>query len=143
MNRSVPASRARRSATSLHSATTLAQLQDLIAAFVRERDWEQFHSPKNLAMSIAVEAAELMELFQWEEGRRQHHALRRRRREVEDELADIAMFLLEFCRLYRVDLGAAIVRKLAANARKYPIHLAKGQTHKYTAYLKARRRSRG
>ena len=116
----------------------IAELQQLVAAFVRERDWEQFHSPKNLSMSIAVEAAELMELFQWEETGRAHDVLKRRRRDVEDELADIAMFLLEFCRLYDVDLSAAIRRKLTHNAVKYPAALAKGKTHKYTTYLKAR-----
>ena len=66
--------------TSRRTSATLDELQALVAAFVRERDWEQFHSPKNLAISIAVEAAELMELFQWEDGRRQHEVLRRRRR---------------------------------------------------------------
>ena len=114
----------------------IAGLQQLVAAFVRERDCEQFHSPKNLSMSIAVEAAELMELFQWEETGRAHDVLKRRRRDVEDELADIAMFLLEFCRLYDVDLSAAIRRKLRHNARKYPVHLAKGRTHKYTHYAR-------
>jgi len=116
------------------AATTLAELKQRVLAFVRERDWEQFHSPKNLSMALAAEAAELMEHFLWTGGDASHARAREaaRRREIEDELADVVIYALEFANVTGTDLAAAIEAKLAANARKYPVEKARGRADKYT-----------
>lgn len=102
--------------------TTIADLRAQLEAFVAERDWAQFHSPKNLSMAIAIEAGELMEHFQWltieeseslvEEGST--------RGQVIDELADVLIYCLSLANTLDIDLSEAIVHKLAHNARKYP-----------------------
>lgn len=121
--------------------TTFEELKERIRAFVKARDWEKFHSPKNLSMSLAIEAAELMELFQWTttEGSKIIHLKKGFKKKVEEEMADIAIYLLNLCNVLDVDLSGAIIDKLRASARKYPIELAKGKAHKYTAYQKRHR----
>ncbi len=116
------------------SATTLAELKQRVLAFARERDWEQFHSPKNLSMALAAEAAELMEHFLWAEPAASQDRAREpaRRREIEDELADVVIYALEFANVTGTDLAAAIETKLAANAKKYPVEKARGRADKYT-----------
>lgn len=118
----------------LDSDCTIGDLKEKVAQFVRKRDWEQYHSPKNLSMSLAIEASELMELFQWVGSNDSKDVLKDQRREIQDELADIATYLLEFCNLYDIDLSTAVSRKLRLNARKYPVKLVKGKSHKYTEY---------
>jgi len=114
--------------------TPIQDLKDRIGEFARERDWEQFHSPKNLSMALAVEAAEVMELFQWKtEGetaniRRDPRLFRR----VREEIADVAVYLLNLCNRLDIDLSIAVIEKLAQNAQKYPVGLAKGKNTKYT-----------
>ncbi|MFA5266273.1 MAG: MazG-like family protein [Opitutaceae bacterium] len=114
--------------------TTFAELKARILAFVRERDWEQFHAPKNLSMALAAEAAELMEHFLWVESSasKARAAEPARRRDIEDELADIVIYALEFSNVTGIDLAAAIEAKMAANAKKYPVEKAKGRAEKYT-----------
>jgi len=116
------------------AVTTLADLKQRVLAFSRERDWEQFHSPKNLSMALAAEAAELMEHFLWvEPAASQDRARERaRRREIEDELADVVIYALEFANVTGTDLAAAIEAKLAVNAMKYPVEKARGRADKYT-----------
>jgi dCTP diphosphatase len=113
---------------------TLRELRDHVQAFARERDWEQFHSPKNLSMALAAEAGELMEHFLWleSEASRAIDARPGLRREVEDELADVVIYALEFANICGTDLASAIARKLAANALKYPVEKARGRAEKYT-----------
>ena len=103
--------------------TTIADLRAQAKAFVAERDWPQFHSPKNLSMAIAIEAAELMEHFQWltieeSESLVQEGATRG---QVVDELADVLIYCLSLANVLSVDLSEAIIRKLTHNARKYPV----------------------
>ncbi len=108
-----------------------------IADFIKDRDWEQFHSPKNISMSIAIEAAELMEHFQWANSALESRAVLKdpkKRQEIEDEIADIAIYLLDFCNLYKIDLEKAITEKLQKNIRKYPVEKVRGKSDKYTAY---------
>lgn len=108
----------------------LQQIKKKIKEFVKERDWERFHSPKNLSMSLAIEVAELMEHFQWTNTVEEAVNLlkgKRKRSEVEDEVADIAIYLLSFCNLYNIDLERAILRKMDKNAKKYPVSLTKGK----------------
>jgi NTP pyrophosphatase (non-canonical NTP hydrolase) len=119
--------------------TPIQHLKERIAEFARERQWEQFHSPKNLSMAMAVEAAEVMELFQWKteqetQDLRADPGLFRR---VREEIADVAVYLLNLCNRLDIDLALAVLEKLSQNARKYPAGLAKGNATKYTE-LRAR-----
>ena len=112
----------------------LAELKARVRAFVEERDWDRFHSPKNLAMALSVEASELVELFQWltEEESAALDADRRLR--VADELADVLWFLVRLADRLDIDLLEAAGRKLAANAAKYPADRVRGQSKKYDEY---------
>ena len=122
------------------ATTSISYLKQKLAKFVKDRDWAQYHSPKNLSMSIAIEAAELMELFQWLTIEESHNLLKDKGKleDIKDELADIALFVLEFCNMFDIDLSAAIIKKLKKNIKKYPAHLVRGKTHKYTYYKKRR-----
>lgn len=116
------------------AVTPLAQIKTRVLEFARERDWEQFHSPKNLSMALAAEAGELMEHFLWcsaeeSRGRAQEEKLRRK---IEEELADVVIYALEFANMTGIDMSAAIEAKMAANAAKYPVEKAKGRADKYT-----------
>ena len=118
--------------------TSIQELKDKIKEFVKERDWGQYHSPKNLSMSLSVEAAELMEHFQWLTNE-QSHQLKNdpvKKSELEDELADIAVYLLNLCNALDVDLSEAIKTKMVQNSAKYPTELVKGKAHKYTHYAR-------
>jgi NTP pyrophosphatase (non-canonical NTP hydrolase) len=103
-------------------STTIRELRNLVAEFIRERDWEQFHDPKNLAMSIAIEAAELMEHFQWDRNEQIPAILEDpgRRREIEEELADVVCYCLSLANNLEIDLSEAVERKVLKNAEKYP-----------------------
>ena len=102
-----------------------------IRRFRDERDWMQFHDPKNLAMSIAIEAAEIMEHFQWVDRDKSLQHAAESREEIADEIADVAIYLIELADVVGVDLKAAIRAKLAKNAVKYPVEKAKGRITKY------------
>lgn len=114
------------------SKNTIDDLKQIIKKYVEERDWQQFHTPKNLSMNIAAEAAELMELFLWVESSDSHNELEKNRAAVEDEVADVANGLINFCLRNNIDLSAAIEKKMAKNALKYPVEKSKGKTTKYT-----------
>jgi dCTP diphosphatase len=116
---------------------TLQDLKDKIAEFTRERDWEQFHSPKNLAMALAVEVAELMELFQWktDQESRAVHLDSESMRRVREEVADVTSFLLSFCNQLDIDLASAVKDKLDLNATNYPVARVRGRAEKYTSYF--------
>ena len=110
-------------------------LEDLtrrIVEFRDERDWKQFHSPKNLASSIVIEAAELLELFQWSDDMTMAHDVRERRSEIEEEIADVLIYALLLAHDTGINPAAAVERKLAANAAKYPADKARGSRAKYT-----------
>lgn len=114
--------------------TTLAELKEKIQSFARERDWEQFHHPKNLSMAIAAEAAELMEHFLWTKEGEDHAVLKDPQKglEVREELADIVIYAMEFANIAHIDLAESITLKMAANARKYPVEKSRGRSAKYT-----------
>jgi len=112
--------------------TDIADLQAALREFALERDWEQFHSPKHLASALAVEAAELLEHFQWL-SEAQSRALPPAKRDAAgEELADIFLYLLQLADKLGVDLIDEARRKMTANARKYPVELARGKSSKYT-----------
>jgi NTP pyrophosphatase (non-canonical NTP hydrolase) len=110
-------------------------LPDLTARVLRhrdERDWAQFHTPKELAVSLVVEASELLALMQWKSGESLASVLVARREDLKDELADVLHSLLLLANDLQVDLGSALVVKLARDAEKYPIEKSKGRADKYT-----------
>lgn len=105
------------------ATTTIAELKNQIRVFVQERNWEQFHTPKNLAMSISIEAAELMELFQWtdvEESTRRSETDPIRTR-LQEELADVLCYALSLANAAQLDLSEIIRAKLVKNRAKYPV----------------------
>jgi len=112
----------------------LGELKQRVLAFAQERDWEQFHSPKNLSMALAAEAAELMENFLWMSPEDSLQAANEpgRRTAVEQELADVVIYALQFANRTGIDLATAITEKMAENARKYPVEKARGRSEKYT-----------
>jgi dCTP diphosphatase len=113
---------------------SLAELQAEAQAFVRERDWEQFHSPRNLAMALSVEAAELLELYLWTRDEGPQPANPEREAAAADEAADVLLCLLNFCERAGIDLEQAFARKLAAAREKYPVDQVKGKALKYDEY---------
>ncbi len=114
--------------------TTIGTLKKEVLAFAQERDWEQFHSPKNLSMAIAAEAAELMEPLLWVTPAESRAVMARpdKRAALQDELADIVVYCLEFANQTGIDLSSAITAKMARNAAKYPVEKARGRSEKYT-----------
>lgn len=110
----------------------VARLQQVVAQFAREREWERFHSPKNLAMALAGEAGELLELFQWltEDESREVARDPATARAVRDEIADVLVYLVRLAAVLELDLDEALRSKLAVNAAKYPVALARGNASK-------------
>lgn len=111
---------------------SIAELTKLAIAFRDERDWKQFHNPKDMALSLVLEAAEVLELMQWKNGRELDEHLSRNRQKLAEELSDVMFWVLAMSNDLEIDLGAAFKAKLIANARKYPIDKAKGVSTKYT-----------
>ncbi len=102
-----------------------------IRKFRDERDWMQFHDPKNLATSVCVEAAELLEQFQWVDNKSAESHAVANRAEIADEIADVAMYLFELADNLGIDLKKAMLEKLAKNEAKYPVEKARGVATKY------------
>ena len=113
------------------STDNLETLRVRLAEFAAERDWEQFHNPKNLAMALAGEAGELLEHFQWLTFEQAAGLPRDARAEVALEAVDVLLFLVRLCDKLNIDLAAACERKLALNAKKYPVDKARGKATKY------------
>ena len=111
------------------AATTIAELKDVVRRFVDERAWQPFHSPKNLAMGIAVEAAELMECFLWLDLPASHEAAKEpaKREAIADEMADVFCYLLNLSNVIGIDLSEALRKKIVKNALKYPAEKYKGK----------------
>lgn len=116
-----------------HTDTTdLSALRDLIRQFVDERDWAQFHTPKNLAMAMSIEAAEVMEHFQWLPTGRE--LTDDKRTAVGHELADVLVYLVRLADVLDIDLPAAVADKMALNRQKYPADRVRGDARKYDEY---------
>jgi dCTP diphosphatase len=116
--------------------STILSLRQRVRDFVSERDWQQFHNAKDLASAIAIEAAELMELFLWKPPAEVEEMMLDSRlgHRVEEELADVLILSLSLANRLHIDVAAAIDAKLAMNATKYPAELARGRSDKYTRY---------
>ena len=113
---------------------TLAELTQRVLRHRDERDWAQFHTPKELAVSLVVESAELLALMQWKSGEELKAAVEKRRDQVRDELADVLHSVLLLASDLGVNLGDALEQKLAKDAKKYPVEKARGRADKYTEY---------
>ena len=112
----------------------LLQLRDLVRQFVEERDWDQFHTPKNLASALTVEAAELLEHFQWLQHGRADELGPDKLKEVRHEMADVLVYLVRLADKLDVDLLAAVQEKMVLNRAKYPADLVRGDARKYYEY---------
>lgn len=110
----------------------LTDLRDALRRFAAERDWEQFHTPKNLAMALSVEAAELLEHFQWSTDSVPVGFTPKALQEVGDEAADVLLYLVRLADKLEIDLLRAAAAKIEKNAKKYPVEKARGNSKKYT-----------
>jgi NTP pyrophosphatase (non-canonical NTP hydrolase) len=111
------------------------ELLSQLIKFRKERDWEQFHKPKDLAISLSIEASELLEWFQWRTDEEIQVQLESDRRSaLEDEIADVAVYLTYLCHDLKIDLNQVIANKIIKNAKKYPIERVKGRADKYNEY---------
>jgi dCTP diphosphatase len=109
-------------------------LRDKLRLFAAERDWDQFHSPKNLAIALSVEAAELLEHFQWLSDAESAALAPEKRVKIREELADVLLYLIRLADKLDIDLSTAAADKLSVNAQKYPIQKAHGSNKKYTEF---------
>lgn len=116
---------------------SVTEIIGALRAFRAERDWEQYHTPKNLSISVVVEATELLEHFQWLSDDEAQERLGAKRQEIAAELADIAIYVLQFADVTGISLADAIAEKLRLNAEKYPPRLASGTNKKYTELREA------
>jgi dCTP diphosphatase len=125
----LPGSRGALDLAMADSQTTILELRNAMSQFVAERDWQPFHSPKNLSMGAAVEAAELMEHFLWVDNEASRQVIRDPRKisEIADEMADVACYLLALSNTLNIDLSEAILGKLVKNAVKYPVEKYRGR----------------
>jgi NTP pyrophosphatase (non-canonical NTP hydrolase) len=112
----------------------LLQLRELVREFVEERDWDQFHTPKNLASALTVEAAELLEHFQWLQHGRLDELGPNKLVEVRHEMADVLVYLVRLADKLDVDLLAAVQEKMVLNRAKYPADQVRGDARKYHEY---------
>ncbi len=110
---------------------SLEQLKQVMQDIVTDRDWQQFHSPKNLALKLVIESSELLEKFEWMSEQDSFAKLTTHRKEIEDEAADVLMVLLCFCNAAKIDLASAMMSKVSEVTAKYPIDKAKGIYTKY------------
>ena len=113
---------------------SLEALRDCLREFAAEREWDQYHTPKNLSMALIAEAAELVEHFQWVEGERSHLLAEKTRQSVEEEVADILIYLVRIADKLDIDLYRAAERKIGINEKKYPADKVRGGARKYTEY---------
>jgi NTP pyrophosphatase (non-canonical NTP hydrolase) len=112
---------------------SISEMIKTIQKFCEERDWDQFHPPKDLAIGMSTEANELLDLFRFKSEAQIQEKMNSPefKEKVSDELADVMFFVLRFAQMNKIDLGAAVNKKLAKNAAKYPVETAKGSNKKY------------
>ncbi len=113
----------------------LTEIQQALRQFAADRDWDQFHSPKNLAMALSVEAAELLEHFQWLTEAQSADLDDQTRDQVRDEIADVQVYLIRLADKLNINILEAVSQKMEKNKQKYPAEKVRGSSKKYTAYL--------
>tara|TARA_B100000029_G_scaffold229868_1_gene227354 strand:- start:119 stop:454 length:336 start_codon:yes stop_codon:yes gene_type:complete len=107
------------------------KLKKEIKDFVDERDWEQFHNPKNLSMALSVEVSELLEIFQWQKAEEYKNASEEQKEMIKDEIADIFYYLIRISDKLDINIEEALIKKMQKNRKKYPKDLVKGKAVKY------------
>ena len=114
--------------------TTIQELKEVATKLVSERDWQQFHTPKDLSMNLSVEANELLEKFLWISSVSSFEEINKNRTEIEDEVGDILFSILRFCAVSNIDATTAFIKKIEKIKQKYPVEKVKGNYQKYTKY---------
>jgi dCTP diphosphatase len=109
----------------------IKQIQKQLSEFASDRDWEQFHTPKNLTMALSVEASELVEIFQWLTPEQSSNLNDKQINAVNEEVADVAIYLLRLCDVLGINLSDVVENKIKVNGDKYPVDLSKGNAKKY------------
>ena len=116
------------------SRSDLTELRDLVREFVNERDWDKFHTPKNLATALSVEASELLEPFQWLVSGAKDEIDEAKLTAIRHEMADVLVYLVRLADKMEVDLFQAVLEKMALNRAKYPADKVRGDSRKYSEY---------
>lgn len=116
---------------------SLADIQLAVDNFANERDWDKFHTPKNLAMALTVEASELLEHFQWLEGETSHQLPPTTHQAVREEIADVQVYLARLADKLDIDIFQAVEEKIQKNKKNYPVEQCFGSAKKYTEYQKS------
>lgn len=111
--------------------TTISLLKNKVKKFCKEREWDKFHTAKDLAIGIVTEASELLEIFRFKNKDDEIKIMLQKREKVEEELADILYFILRFSEKYDIDLSSALIKKLEINEKRYPVEKSKGVNKKY------------
>lgn len=114
------------------NSSTIVQLKEIATELVNQRDWNQFHTPKDLSMNLSVESNELLEKFLWITSKASFDEINKNRQEIEDEVGDILFSILRFCSVANIDATAAFIQKIEKIKKKYPIEKSKGKHDKYT-----------
>lgn len=115
---------------------SIDQLIEIVKKFCEDRDWDQFHNPKDLAIGLSTESNELLDLFRFKSDEQMHEMLNdpEKKERISEELSDIFFFLLRFSQMYDFDMADGLLHKIQKNNQKYPIEKAKGKNEKYTEY---------
>ena len=108
------------------------KIKKILREFSKKRDWDQFHSLKNLAISISLESSELLEIFQWEKESSEFYKKKENLSKIKEEVADIMLYLLRFSDIAGIDLEKECLKKIEINKKRYPVRLSKGKATKYT-----------
>lgn len=118
----------------MESKTDIRELQQKIRKFCQDRDWDQYHNAKDLAIGVVTEASELLDHFRFKSTEEAEALLKdpKKRQEISEELADVLYFTLRIAQVYGIDIAAELIRKIAKNEEKYPIEKAKGSNKKYS-----------
>ncbi len=111
----------------LDGTTTVESLKSRVAEFIARREWQKYHNPKDLAISLSLESAELLEIFQWKDEQEVDKEMSELRGGIEEELADIAIYVLSFCIALDIDLSRIIADKVKRNEEKYPADVYRGK----------------
>ena len=119
----------------MDNVSTIQELKDIVKEFCEKRDWDQFHTPKELVIGISTEANELLQIFRFKNKEEMDELMKSEKRaEVEEELADVLYFVLRFAQMNNIDLSSAVKEKVEKNNKKYPVEKVKGCNKKYNEY---------
>ncbi len=113
---------------------SIEEIRKIIVEYVRERDWEQFHNPKDVALSLVLESSEVLEHFQWKSPEEMASYVKSNRDDIGEELADVLYWVILLSHYLDLDLPAAFIKKMEQNRKKYPVEKAKGSHAKYTKH---------